>query len=77
MLSVKEIVKGTKSVFSYAVAGVLYYVVEVGDEKYQFPVDMNDREDVGTTAFVAEYKTITLMRYVNKALKNGDFIKIK
>ena len=33
-------------------------------------VDMNDKEDVGTTRFEAEYKAITLMRYVNKAIKN-------
>lgn len=38
---------------------------------------MNDRDDVGTTAFVAQYKTITLMRYVRKALASNDFIKIK
>lgn len=77
MLSIKEIVKDTTSVFSYASAGVLYYVVSIGDEKYQFPLDMNDKEDVGSTAFVSEYRTITLMRYVRKALKSGDFIKIK
>ena len=77
MLSIKEIVKDTVSIFSYACAGVLYYTVTVGEDTYQFPVDMNDRDDVGTTAFVAEYKTITLMRYVRKALESGDFIKIR
>ena len=77
MLTILEIVKNTKSVFSHAIAGVLYYIVEVGEEKYQFPIDMNDRNDVGTTTFVAEYKSITLMRYINKAIKNEEFIKIK
>lgn len=77
MLTIKEIVKDTKSIFSYASAGVLYYVVEIGNEKYQFPVNMNDKEDVGTTAFVSEYKTITLMRYVRKALEKDEFIRIK
>lgn len=77
VLTLKEIVKDTTSKFSHAIAGVLYYVVEVGDRKYQFPIDMNDRDDVGTTTFVSEYKSITLMRYIRKAIEKDDFIKIK
>lgn len=77
MLTIKEIVKDTISNFSHAIAGVLYYVVEVNDEKYQFSIDMNDKDDVGTTTFVSEYKTITLMRYVRESMENGNFIKIK
>jgi len=76
-MDLKTIVKGTKATFSHAICGVLYYVVEVGDDKYQFPVDMNNRDDVGTTTFVAEYKAITLMRYIRKAIDNENLIKIK
>lgn len=36
---------------------------------------MNDKEDVGTTTFLAEYpKPITLMRYIRKALDNGELV---
>jgi hypothetical protein len=77
MITIKEAVKDTVAKFYYACAGVLYYTVEVGNDKYQFPIDMNDKEDVGTTAFVAEYKGITLMRYIRKAMNSENFIKIK
>jgi len=77
MISLKDIVKDNFANFSYACAGVLYYTVEVGEEKYQFPIDMNNTEDVGTTAFVANYKAITLMRYIRKAIDSENFIKIK
>jgi phage tail tube protein FII len=81
MITLKEAVKNTMAQFSYACAGVSYYKVSVntenGIEEYQFPIDMNNREDVGTTAFIAEYKGITLMRYIRKAMGNDTFIKVK
>lgn len=77
MITIKEAVKNTTAKFSYACAGVLYYVVEIGEDKYQFPVDMNNKEDVGATAFFSEYKAITLMRYIRKAMESENFIKIK
>lgn len=40
------------------------------------PIDMNDKDDVGTTTFVASYKPITLMRYIRKAIENGTLIKV-
>lgn len=76
MKTLKEIVKDNTARFSHAIAGVLYYVVETPDGKYQFPVDMNDRDDVGTTTFVSEYKAITLMRYIRKAMDKDALIKV-
>jgi hypothetical protein len=72
-----EIVKGTTSVFSHAIAGVLYYVVEANGTKYQFPIDMNDKNDVGTATFLNEEKTIFFMRYIRKAMDNNEFIEIR
>lgn len=77
MNNIKNIVKNTESIFSHAIAGVLYYTTDTPVGKYQFPIDMNDKDDVGTTAFVAKYKTITLMRYVRKANKKGELIKVR
>ena len=76
METLKEIVKDNKAKFSHAIAGVLYYVVETPKGKYQFPIDMNDRDDVGTTTFVDEYKAITLMRYIRKAMEKDALIKV-
>lgn len=42
----------------------------------KFPIDMNDKDDVGTTTFVASYKPITLMRYIRKAMENETLITI-
>lgn len=62
---------------SHAIAGVLYYQVETKfGNKYMFPVDMNDKDDVGTSTFPASIKCITLMRYVRKSMKENSLIKI-
>ena len=76
MLTIKEAVKGTVSKFNYACAGVLYYIDYVGDSQYQFSIDMNDKDDVGTTTFINEYKAITLMRYIRKAIAKDELIKL-
>ena len=76
-VTLKEIVKDTKRMakFSHAIAGVLYYEVENEEHKFIFPVDMNDKNDVGTTTFSNEIKAITMMRYIRKAIENGDLVQ--
>lgn len=62
---------------SHAIAGVLYYQVNTkSGDKYMFPVDMNDKDDVGTSTFPASIKAITLMRYVRKSINNDSLIKL-
>lgn len=76
-MTLKEIVKSEEpAMFSHAIAGVLYYTVEVEDKTVMFPIDMNDKEDVGTTTFHSMYKPITLMRYIRKAIDNDSLIII-
>lgn len=58
------------------IAGTLYYRIATDDVVVEFPIDMNDKDDVGTTTFVASYKPITLMRYIRKAIENGTLIKV-
>lgn len=60
--------------FSHAIAGVLYYTIDTEDKTIIFPIDMNNKDDVGTTTFEAEYKPITLMRYIRKAMENNELI---
>ena len=79
MIDLKEIVSnGNMAKFSHAIAGVLYYSVTTTDgSMYLFPIDMNDKDDVGTATFEADIKAITLMRYIRKGIENGSLIKIK
>ncbi len=74
-MSIKEIVTLKEPAkFSHAIAGVLYYTIDTKDKTIMFPVDMNNKEDVGTTTFVAEYKPITLMRYIRKAIDSDNLV---
>lgn len=75
-MDIKTIVKNNIAEFSHAIAGRLYYTVKVEGSFYQFPIDMNDKEDVGTATFNRSIKAITVMRYIRKALANNEFIKI-
>ena len=76
-MSIKEIVTlKNPAKFSHAIAGVLYYTIDTEDKIIMFPIDMNDKDDVGITTFEAEYKPITLMRYIRKAIEKGELIVI-
>ena len=74
-MTIKEIVTlKSPAKLSHAIAGVLYYTIDAGDKIIMFPIDMNDKDDVGTTTFEAEYKPITLMRYIRKAIEKDLLI---
>ncbi len=73
---IKDIVSnGNIAKFKHAIAGVLYYEVKVEGKTYLFPVDMNDKEDVGTATFPDEIKAISLMRYIRKAGEDNLLIE--
>lgn len=74
-MTIKEIVTlKNPAKFNHAIAGVLYYTIDAEDKIIMFPIDMNDKDDVGTTTFEAEYKPITLMRYIRKAIEKDLLI---
>lgn len=74
-MTLKEIIKlDSPAIFSHAIAGVLYYKITHGNTEIMFPIDMNNRSDVGTTTFVSSYKPITLMRYIRKAIDSGNLV---
>lgn len=76
-MTLKEIVTLlSEAKFVHAIAGTLYYRIITDDVIVEFPIDMNDKDDVGTTTFVASYKPITLMRYIRKAIDNESIIII-
>jgi hypothetical protein len=56
--------------FSHYRDGNFFYVVEVQGKPYSFPVPVEDAK--GTTMF-AEFKAITLMRWIRKAIEARTF----
>ena len=58
--------------FSFYRNGNMFYNVSVDGVGYQFPVSL---EDIGTATLSANFKAITLMRYIRKALADGTFVK--
>jgi hypothetical protein len=78
-INLKELVSNNNMAeLTHAIAGILYYEVNTTDgNKYQFTVDMNNKDDVGTATFPAKIKAITLMRYIRQALENNSLIQIK
>jgi hypothetical protein len=72
MPSIKQIVKDKMARFSFYRAGNIFYTVDVEGQTYQFPVSL---EDIGGATLTAEFKAITLMRYIRKALADGMSVR--
>ena len=67
----KTIVAGdNKAVFSHYRDGNFFSTVTLDGNKFSFPIPAADAK--GTTLF-AEFKAITLMRWIRKALENRTF----
>jgi hypothetical protein len=71
-IELKKIVQGPNAKFSFYRQGNMYYTVPVDGIDYVFPVSL---EDIGSATLSAEFKAITLMRYIRKALADGTFVK--
>lgn len=72
--NIKDIIKDNKVYFLYAREGKLYYGISYADKTYQFPVPFSDNNEVGNATFMKEDKAIYFMRYIRKAINNGDFM---
>jgi hypothetical protein len=88
----KELMKSkVNAKFSHYVSGNLYYTVELVDGVYQFPISTVDNyysrtdetegvyelsSDLGTTSFCNEMRGSELNRWIAKAIKKDEFIKI-
>ncbi len=73
-----EIIKGNTARFSFYREGKLYYEV-IKDDKptWIFPVNIEDKGDIGKGTFCAEHKAITLMRYIRKAIESEDILRLR
>lgn len=65
---------GNKAKFSHYRDGNFFYLVKVQDQTYSFPIPIEDAK--GTTLF-AEFKAITLMRWIRKAIEDKTFQLVK
>lgn len=76
MPTIKDIVKDTEAKFSHCCNGICYYNIDVGNETYQLGIDSKTPE-WQTTYLLPQFKAITLMRWIRKALDNNELIRIK
>ena len=67
-------------IFSHYRAGILYYNLFVlGDEVgkyYLLPIEISDQKEIGNATFENKIKSITLMRYIRKAIDEGTLRSI-
>lgn len=71
-----EIVKDNTAKISYICNGVIYFTVDVSGTSYQFPIDGNDTSEWRDIYIYPEYKAITLMRWIRKAIENETLIQL-
>jgi hypothetical protein len=81
----KEVIKSrVVANIKYYAAGNLYYTVKLESGLHQFPISTIEKEedliklasDLGTTPFEAEMKGSYLNRWIERAIKNDEFIRI-
>jgi hypothetical protein len=65
---------GNKAKFSHYRDGNFFYVVRLQDQAYSFPISIEEAK--GATLF-AEFKAITLMRWIRKAIEDKTFQLVK
>jgi hypothetical protein len=65
-----NIVKGNTANFSFYNDDKLFYVILSAEYRYEFPIDLTDKDDIGDAKFEASYNAIMLMRYIRKAIAN-------
>jgi len=76
MEDLKTIVKDTTARISYICHGIVYYDIKTTDHIYQLGIDSMD-DEFKTTYLYPEYKSITLMRWIRKAIENDTLIILK
>ena len=75
--SLKEIVSnGNVAQMTHVCEGITYYEINVGDSAYQLALNtMTD--EWGATYLKPEFRAITLMRWIRKAIETETLIQLK
>ena len=78
-MTVTEIVKDNKAIFSHYRNGLMYYDVLTPNMCFvcSFPIDITDTKDIGSATLEKSHKAITLMRYIRKATKDETILFTK
>ena len=66
MKTIKELVKDNYVNFKFYSDGELWYITDCG---FEFPVPVDNKEEVGNATFMAREKALLYMRYMRKHLK--------
>jgi hypothetical protein len=83
-MKIIQIVNGSNEVkFDFYRNGKMYYNVNVDGKVFQFPIKLftkdgkkiEETEDTIETTFMPTMKAITYMRWIRKAIENGEFIE--
>ena len=77
-MEITTIVKNNRAVFVHYKTGKMYYNVINQDGKalWEFPIDITDTNDIGSATLLPEYKAITLMRYIRKAIASDSLVQL-
>ena len=63
---------GNMAKLECCIGSKLMYSYVVEDIKYTVPIDVSDRAEVGNGVFGLEEKTMFLLRWINKSIKNEE-----
>lgn len=76
-MDILTIIKGAQAKFSFYRNGMLYYeIIKDGVATHIFPVNIEDKNDIGSATFCSDHKAITLMRYLRKSIENESIARI-
>lgn len=73
-----NIVKGTTAQLVHVCSGKVVYQIKTNNHLYQLEIDSREQE-WETTYLTAEFKSITLMRWIRQGINSGDgsFIQLR
>ena len=71
-MNIKDIVKDNTVYFLYYRQMYFYYGVDVGEQKFMFPINI---QDLAGATLLAEEKAIMYMRYIRKAMEEGTLVQ--
>ena len=77
-MDITTIVKNNRAIFAHYRSGKMYYNVTNSDgvALWEFPIDITDTVDIGGATLLPEYKAITLMRYIRKAIASDSLVQL-
>lgn len=70
-INIKDLVTDAKATFRYLRAGYAYYSIDLESKRFTFPVELSD---IGNATLNALEKSITLMRYIRKAIEDNTML---